>query len=180
MLHFRISGQMSFLSIHRTITAKCPNKSGSGIYCTLPRRIHSYRHPHCETLEETDLLVERQISFFHRLWKGFLCVERCIVYLLFVCKKTAGCLGFLLKVCNIPMGFTKYMSQNSVALILGKNIWSFEKAKIEGACITCEILKLCKEKVSSFHVSSQLSFEANISSFIIPKWGVGIPSLDEF
>lgn len=45
---------------------KMPKNVRFRSYCTLPRRIHSYRHPHCETLEETDLLVERQISFFHR------------------------------------------------------------------------------------------------------------------
>ena len=45
---------------------KMPKKVRFRNDCTLPRRIHSYRHPHCETLEETDLLVERQISFFHR------------------------------------------------------------------------------------------------------------------
>ena len=83
MLHFRISGQVSFLSNHRTITAKCPNKSGSGIIALCPEEsIHIAIHTAKLWKKQISLLRDR--SPFFIVFKGaFVCLT--LYRLLVVC-----------------------------------------------------------------------------------------------
>lgn len=83
MLHFRISGQSSFLSIHRTITAKCPKTSGSGIIALCPEEsIHIAIHTAKLWKKQISLLRDR-FPFFIVFKGGFVCLT--LYRLLVVC-----------------------------------------------------------------------------------------------
>lgn len=89
MLQFRTSGQISFLSNHRTITAKCPNKSGSGMIALCPEEsIHIAIHTAKLWKKQISLLSDR--SPFFIVFKGsFVCLtlyRLLVVYLQENCR----------------------------------------------------------------------------------------------